>query len=170
MYAQHATIHGTMLFGAPPLIPLDFQIILIARAGSKTPGMWTRSPATHNKWRAVTRSNLPSRNIDLVTYLCPTMFLSAYGTSATRTLVNLGPTSVRGTPAWHLQTRTAPTSGGFKGTVQQLDFYLARSSGGWLRFTSLYRDPTFSQRVSIDFTRLASPPSIIAPKIGSSSP
>ena len=168
--ALRGAVIGTVLFGAVPAVPLAFHLILISARGAGRPHMWTRSPATHNTWQVATRSNFPTRYNDLVVYLCPAALGFEYAQHAPPNLRNLRPVVVQGRAAWHLQSRVAPTAGGFKGTVQQTDFFLARSSLRWLRFGSLYQQPSFTQQVSVDYEKRMAPISVTAPTIGSSFP
>lgn len=165
-----ATIRGTMLFGARPLVPIDFHFIARSDAASNVGKTWTRSAATHNTWQVTTKQNTPTRNADLIVYLCPAFLMGQISQHFPAHLVNLGPVNVHGVPAWHLQDRVAPTKGGFKGTVVESDYFLARSSLIWLRYESLYGSSGISQHVAVDFTVLAKPLTIPAPTVGASTP
>jgi hypothetical protein len=164
-------VRGTMVFGPKtPVVPLDFHVILISNDTQHTAKSWTRSQATHNTWQKATRVNLPTHDTDLTVYLCPIIFSSVVAQVMPAHLVNLGPATVQGRSVWHLRYRFAPTTGGFKGTVMQTDFYLAQSSLHWLRFTSLYGSADFTQRVVTDYSRVNAPVTITAPTVGSSLP
>jgi hypothetical protein len=170
VYAVRAAVHGTMSFDGKSIVAVDFHDILRSSRSPPSVGIWTRSPATHNTWQSATAQTLPTRHTDLMSYLCPSVLLSQFTQHFPTHLVNLGPVTIRGVSAWHLQDRLAVTEGGMKGTISENDFYLVRSSLYWLRYGSLYRDAVISQRVVANYSRLNVQITIAAPTIGSSFP
>jgi hypothetical protein len=170
VYALRAAVHGTMSFDGKSVVAVDFHHILLSIHVPPSIGIWTRSPATHNTWQRAAKQMLPSRDTDLMLYLCPLMLLSQFTQHFPTHLVNLGPVTVHGLSAWHLQDRLTVTKGGMKGTVLESDFYLARSSLYWLRYGSIYKDSTLNQHVAADYSRINVPVTIAAPTIGSSVP
>jgi hypothetical protein len=169
-YAVRAAAHGTMSFDGKSIVAINFHDILIASHSPPSIRMWTRSRATHNTWRIATRQAIPTHDMDLMVYLCPTALTAQFTQHFPTHLVNLGPVTIRGESAWHFQDRIAVTRGGMKGTVLQSDFYLARPSLYWLEYGSLFSDGTVKQLVSASYSRLNVPVTITAPSIGSSVP
>jgi hypothetical protein len=163
-------VSGTMSFDAKSVVAVDFHLILKYETVSHASHSWIRSSATHNTWQVATRKNAPTRDMDLVVYLCPSGLVAQFSQHFPTHLVNLGPVFVRGLPAWHLRDRYPTTGGSTKGMLLQSDFYLARPSLSWLRYGSLYNDGSIQQTVVVDYSRLSRPLTIAAPIIGSSAP
>jgi hypothetical protein len=137
---------------------------------NSTPGklrFWKKSRETHNLWKADTS---PTREMDIAFYVCPMVALLQFTAHFPAHLVNLGAASIGGVAAWHLRDRLAVTSGAFKGTVMQTDFYLSRASQYWIRFEYLYDDGSTRQHALQDYSKFNVSVRIVAPTIGSSKP
>jgi hypothetical protein len=146
-------------------VTVDSRFIISPTTGKTGP--WKRSLATHNLWQV---DSSPTKDMDIAFYVCPMVAMAQFTAHFPAHLVNLGAVIIDGVSAWHLRDKLAATSGGFRGTVTQIDFYLAQASSYWIRFGYLYDDGSTRQYALEDYSKFNIPVRIVAPTIGSSKP